>query len=174
MQRPCNVRAISPRTCSSGMLLCVKLPEEPANSRCTQYGHFSKRMVLRSTFDLGVPRGTRAAHISAPTTFWSFTRTSGATSDFLFVTGPTALPIDVFVNRSVSCSHARPPYDHRASPRHRTTARGVSRTTLSKWEAPRAAVVFNVGAPGCPQLRRGDFGGRPRDSGSSQAAMCRC
>ena len=109
-------------------------------------------MVLRSTFDLGVPRGARAAHISAPTTFWSFTRTSGATSDFLFVTGPTALPIDVFVNRSVSCSHARPPYDHRGSPRHRTTARGVSRTTLSKWEALRAAVVFNVGVPGCPQL----------------------
>ena len=50
------------------------------------------------------------------------------------------------------CSHDRPPYDHRASPRHRTTARGVSRTTLSKWEAPRAAVVFNVDVPGCPQL----------------------
>ena len=124
-------------------------------------------MVLRSTFDLGVPRCMRAAHISAPNTFWSFTRTSGATSDLLFVTGPTALLIDDFVNRCVSCSHARPPYDHRASPRHRTTARGVSRITLSKWEALRAAVVFNVGVPGSPQLRSGDFGGRPRDSGSS-------
>ena len=25
-------------------------------------------------------------------------------------------------------------------------------STLSKWEAPRAAVVFNVGVRGCPQL----------------------
>ena len=78
--------------------------------------------------------------------------TSGATTDLLLVSGPTALLIDVFVNRCVSCSHAPPPYDHRASPRHRTTARGVSRTTLSKWEALRAAVVFNVGVSGCPAL----------------------
>ena len=112
-------------------------------------------MVLRSTYDLRVPRGTRAARISAHFAFWSFARSSGATTDLLLVSGPTALPIDVFVNRCVSCPHAPPPYDHRASPRHRTTARGVSRTTLSKWEALRAAVVFNVGAPGCPQLRRG-------------------
>ena len=96
-------------------------------------------MVLRSTFDLRVPRGSRAAHISAPNTFWSFTRTSGATSDLLLVTGPTALPINAFVNRCVSRPHAWPPYDHRASARHRTCERGVSRTTLSKLEAPRAA-----------------------------------
>ena len=65
-------------------------------------------MVLRSTFDLRVPRGTRAARISAHFAFWSFTRSSGATTDLLLVSGPTALLIDVFVNRCVSCSHARP------------------------------------------------------------------
>ena len=109
-------------------------------------------MVLRSTFDLRVPRGTRAARISAHFASWSFTRTSGATTDLLLVSGPTALLIDVFVNRCVSCPHAPPPYDHRASPRHRTTARGVSRTTLSKWEALRAAVDFNVDVPGSRNL----------------------
>jgi len=124
-------------------------------------------MVLRSTFDLRVPRGTRAARISAHFASWSFTRTSGATTDLLLVSGPTALLIDVFVNRCVSCSHARPPYDHRASPRHRTTARGVSRTTLSKWEAARSgvrlerlSVVLQPHAVNQGAKRTGSGGGR--------------
>ena len=48
-------------------------------------------MVLKSTFDLGVPRGTRTARITSIFAFWNLTRTSGATTDLLLVSAAVML-----------------------------------------------------------------------------------